>query len=194
MTVYSALWILMARCFRTKTSVAIVLTTYPCVSNCLGVKPCCRHSGDYQWQIISRHNIDLLINNVLHVLCADILPFVFYLKCFPNYHMIFLDKAIKISKKKITYLGLNFLTWCGNTLKELVLMICSIISICIFRLDRFLNFWIVVLLYPCITKLLEGYVGITLSICLSIRLPIPNAVSAPWLVAHLMYYLHMWHK
>ena len=99
MTVYSALWILMARCFRTKTSVAMVLTTYPCVSNCLGVKPCCRHSGDYQWQIISRHNIDLLINNVLHVLCADILPFVFYLKCFPNYHMISLDKGIKISKK-----------------------------------------------------------------------------------------------
>ena len=38
MNVYSALWILMAWCFSTKASVATVLTTHPCVSQCLRVK------------------------------------------------------------------------------------------------------------------------------------------------------------
>ena len=38
MNVNSALWILMAWCFRTMASVATVLTTHPCVSRCLRVK------------------------------------------------------------------------------------------------------------------------------------------------------------
>ena len=37
MNAYSALWILMAWCFSTRVSVAIVLNTYPCVSRCLRV-------------------------------------------------------------------------------------------------------------------------------------------------------------
>ena len=38
MNVWSALWILMAWCFSTRASVAIVLTTHPCVSRRLRVK------------------------------------------------------------------------------------------------------------------------------------------------------------
>ena len=38
MNVQSALWMLMAWCFSTRTSVATVLTTHPCVSRCLGDK------------------------------------------------------------------------------------------------------------------------------------------------------------
>ena len=38
MNFWSALWILMAWCFSTRASVAIVLTTHPCVSRCLRVK------------------------------------------------------------------------------------------------------------------------------------------------------------
>ena len=38
MNVESALWILMAWCFSTRASVATVLTTHPCISQCLRVK------------------------------------------------------------------------------------------------------------------------------------------------------------
>ena len=39
MNVQSALWILMAWCLSTRASVATVLTTHPCISQCLRVKP-----------------------------------------------------------------------------------------------------------------------------------------------------------